>query len=120
MIEDDVRTIISGSVDVPVYPRLIPSELPECVAVQYAGGRPVKAGIRRAVHIITLLAVSKDRQVASDRLRQVRNTLITSMPAELGDIHYYTAIALGDGSLRRKTTAGPVYIEYTDLEVLSS
>lgn len=115
-----MRAIINGTVDVPIYPRLIPSELPECIAVQYAGGRPVKAGIRRAVHIVTLLAVSRNRQAAADRLRQVRNALITSMPAEIGDTHYYTAIALGDGSLRRKTTAGPVYIEYTDLEVLSS
>lgn len=120
MIEDDVRAIITGSVDVPIYPRLIPSELPECVTVQYAGGRPVKAGIRKAVHIITLLAVSRDRQTAADRLRRVRNTLITSMPQDLGGIHYYTATALGDGSLRRKTASGPVYIEYTDLEVLSS
>ena len=32
--EDDLRTIIAPSVSIPVYARLIPPDLPDCVSVQ--------------------------------------------------------------------------------------
>lgn len=120
MIEDDLRIMLSASSDVPVYSRIIPAELPECITVAEIGGRFIKAGIHKTDHIITLLSVSRVQATAAARLREARDLLITSMPTEAGGLHYYTATSLGDGSIKRKAAAGPVFIEYTDLEVLTS
>lgn len=121
-IEDDLRTIIADSsvLDVPVYARYFPSDLPDSVMVQRAGGHAIKSGIHKASHIITVMSASQDQRVASIRLRLARDTLITSIPADIGTVHYYTATALGDGMVRRKTARGEVYITYVELEVLSS
>lgn len=121
MIEDDLRGIITGSMDVPVYSRLIPTALPDCIMVAYAGGRAVKSGIRKARYLVTLYSVSPDRPTASARLRQARDALITALPSTTAaGVHYYYATAINEGGLKRKTSAGPVYLEYVDMEVMAS
>lgn len=121
-IEDDLRTIIADSsvLDVPVYARYFPCDLPEAVMVQRAGGFPIKAGIRKAGHIITVMSASPDHTRAAINLRTARDALITSIPADIGEVHYYTARALGDGMVRRKTARGEVYVDYVELEVMAS
>lgn len=121
MIEDALRGIIADAItDVPVYSRLIPLPMPECICVQEDGGTVVNAGIRRTRHRVTVLACSSDRTEAVTLLRRARDALITRIPADADGIHYYTAVGLGDGSLRKKALNGPRYIEFTDLEVTAS
>ena len=66
------------------------------------------------------MSASPDHTRAAINLRTARDALITSIPADIGEVHYYTARALGDGMVRRKTTRGEVYIEYVELEVMAS
>lgn len=121
MIEDGLRGIIADNFDVvPVYSRLIPLPMPECICVQVDGGTPVSAGIRRTRYKVVLSACSADRTKALKLLRIARNVLITHVPADADGIHYYTAVADADGSLRRKTVNGPRYVEFTDFTVEAS
>ncbi len=121
MIEDGLRGIIADAItDVPVYSRLIPLPMPECICVQEDGGTVVNAGIRRTRHRIVLSACSQDRTRAARLLRIARDVLITHVPGDADGIHYYTATAEGDGSLRRKTANGPRYVEFTDFTVEAS
>jgi len=121
-IEDDLRTLIADSavLDIPIYARYFPCGLPESVMVQRAGGYPIKAGIRRAGHIVTVMSASPDMARAAINLRTARDALITSIPADIGEAHYYTARALGDGMVRRKTARGEVYVDYVEMEVMAS
>lgn len=121
MIEDDLRTLLAESMPgIRCYSRMIPLELPECITVQEIGGAPSTAGIRRAVHRISVMAISTDQATAQDRLRQARNAIIRGLPADIGGTHYYLATALADGSLKKKALNGPRYIEFTDMEVIAS
>lgn len=121
MIEDDIRDLLSAQIpDVAIYSRLIPMALPECIVVQELGGTPSTAGIRRATYRITLLAISASQRYAQDLRDTVRNKLITHLPADHAGTHYYLARPLNNGGLRRKTPAGPKFIEYADLEVVAS
>ncbi len=121
MIEDSLREIIAaGFTTAPVYARLLPLPMPECVCVQVTGGRTVSAGIRRTRHAVTLMACSSDRGTAASLLREARNVLITSVPSDNDGVHFYTATALADGALKRKTPNGPRYVEYCDFEVVAS
>ena len=117
MIEDDLRSILADEFDVDVYARLIPPELPECIMVQEVGGRSSAAGVRRNYHTISVMAVSSDRETAGQRMRDVRNFLTASLPADVGGTHYYTAVPLADGNLKMKAKRGPVYIAFVDIEV---
>ena len=121
MIEDDLRDIISAQLPgVPVYSRLIPLNLPECIVVQELGGTPSTAGIRRATHRVAVMAISASQRYAQDLLRSARDILITGIPADRSGTHYYTAKALADGHMARKTPHGPKYIESVDMEVVAS
>lgn len=117
MIEDDLRTILADELDCPVYARLVPPLVADCVTVQELGGASTTNGIRRAYHRVSVMAVSEDRTTALIRLRQARNALIVNIPAEVNGTYYYTAMALADGSL--KTREGRRFIEYTDMEVVA-
>ena len=121
-IEDDLRTLIADSavLDIPVYARYFPCDLPESVMVQRAGGYPIKAGIRRAGHIITVMSASSDITRAAINLPVARDALITAIPADIGEVHYYIARARGDGTVKRKTAHGEVYVDYVEMEVVSS
>lgn len=118
MIEDDLRGILADGIDVPVYARLIPPELPECVVVQKIGGRSSTAGIRRTYHTISVMGVSTDREKAGQLMRQARNFLTVNIPADVGGTHYYTAVPLADGSLLMKE--GRRYVTFVDMEVGAS
>ena len=121
MIEDDLRTLLSERIPgVRIFSRMIPLDLPECITVQEIGGGYVKAGIRRAVQRVTVMAVSTSKATAEDRVRQARDELIKGLPSDIEGTHYYTARALADGSLKKKALNGPRYIEYVDLEVVAS
>lgn len=121
MIEDDLRDIISAQLPgVPVYSRLIPLNLPECIVVQELGGSYILGGIRRAAQTITVMAVSTCKATAENRLREARDALITRIPATVGGTHYYTAKSLADGSVKKKAARGPTYIEFVDMEVVAS
>jgi len=121
MIEDDLRDIIAGTIEgTPVYSRMIPAPLPECIVVQRIGGSPVYSGIRKAREVVTVMAVSTSKALAEDLVREAADIIITSMPHDTTSGHYYTATALADGSLMKKSRNGPAYIEYIDLEVLAS
>lgn len=117
MIEDDLADIIRDAVGVPVYARIIPPDLPDCVSVQSAGGRTVSAGIRRAQDTVSVIAVGRDYAAAMARLRTARDTLIHGLPQTIGGTHYYRAVSTSDGSMQSKSRRGPVYLEYTDMEV---
>lgn len=118
--EDDLRTIIAPYLSIPVYARLIPPDLPDCVSVQAVGGRTTTAGIRRAVDTVSLIVVHHDRETAISILRTVRDRLVESLPVTVNGTRYYLAEPLADGSLKRKGKRGPAYIEYVDLEVTRS
>ena len=121
MIEDDLRELIGSELPgTAVYSRLIPMALPECIVVQSGAGAPTRASIRRAVHRITLMAVSSDEATASSLVHAARDALITGIPYDSASTHYYTARALTDGSLRRKAYDGPRYIMSVDMEVVAS
>lgn len=121
MIEDDLRELIGSKLPgKAVYSRLIPLTLPECIVVQANAGTPTTASIRRAIHRITLMAVSEDAGSAAQILRMARDAVITGLPFDSASTHYYTATTLADGSLKRKALNGPRYIEYVEMEVLAS
>ena len=122
MIEDDIRDILAGQIPgVTFISRLIPMALPECVVVQEIdGGTPSTAGIRRASHRISLMAISSSQRYAQDLRDTVRTVLIKNIPADLNGTHYYTARPLDTSSHRNKTPAGPKYIEIADMEVVAS
>lgn len=121
MIEDDLRDMIADQLPgVPVYSRLIPLNLPECIVVQELGGEPSTAGIRRATHRVAVMAISASQRYAQDILRSARDILITGIPADRSGTHYYIARALADGHMARRTPAGPKYIESVDMEVVAS
>ena len=117
MIEDDLRGLLADELDVDVYARFIPMELPECVVVQEIGGRSSTAGVRRNYRTISLMAVSSDRETAGQRMRASRNFLTASIPADINGTHYYTAVPQADGNLLMKAKHGPVYIAFVDIEV---
>lgn len=117
MIEDDLRDLLIDEFDVTVCARLIPDEMTEGIVVQKVGGRSSLAGVRRAYPLISVMAVSMDKDVASQRMRAARDYLTTHIPATIGSVHYYTAIPQADGSLKTKTLNGPRYIEFVDMEV---
>ena len=117
MIEDDLRDLLIDEFDVTVCARLIPDEMTEGIVVQEVGGRPSLAGIRRTYHIISVMGISLDKDVASERMRAARDYLTTHIPATIGSVHYYTAVPQADGSLKTKTLDGPRYIEFVDMEV---
>lgn len=118
MIEDDLRLLMQ-SIAIPVYSRLIPLRVDEALSVQVAGGYPVKAGIRRAVHTVTLLSVSRSKANAMRNLAIARDFLITHIPADVNGTHYYTVTTVGDGSTQSRQVNG-LFIEFCDLEVLAS
>jgi hypothetical protein len=120
MIEDDLRGLLDDAMDVDVYSRLIPLDLPECVTVQEIGGDHVDAGIRRTSHTITVMAVSSVQATAIQRMKFARNYLIRNIPATIGATHYYTAVPMADGSLKMKALNGPRYVEYVDMQVVAS
>lgn len=120
MIEDDLRGLLADAMDVDVYARMIPMELPECVVVQEIGGEKVDAGIRRNRHTISVMAVSYSQASAIQRMKAARNFLTTHIPTTVSGTHYYTAKALADGSLKRKSLNGPKYIEFVDMTVEAS
>lgn len=121
MIEDDLRDLLETQLPgTDVYARMIPLTLPECVVVQEMGGAPSSSSIRRAEHTVTLMAVSRDRSTAIRRLRAARDALVSCIPFDSADSHYYTAVSVADGSLKRKALNGPAYIEYVDLRVVVS
>jgi hypothetical protein len=117
MIEDDLRGMIAEGMDVDVYARLIPLELPECVVVQQIGGRSSTAGVRRNYRTVTLMAVSTDREKAGQMMRACRNFLTAHIPAEINGTHYYTAVPQADGKLLLKAKNGPRYVTFVDIEV---
>lgn len=117
MIEDDLRDLLNDGFDVTVCARLIPEEMTEGIVVQKVGGRPSLAGIRRAYHLISVMGVSLDEETAGQRMRAARDYLTTHIPADVGQVHYYTAVPRADGSLMTKTENGPRYVEFVDMEV---
>lgn len=120
MIEDDLRGLLADHFDVDVVARLIPLEMREGIVVQTIGGRSSTAGIRRTYYQISVMGISADMGTASQRMREARDYLIASIPADIGDTHYYTAKALADGKLDFKTVNGPRYVEFVDMEVGAS
>lgn len=121
MIEDDLRDIIAGEIEgTPVYSRMIPMTLPECIVVQRIGGTPVYSGIRKARETVTVMAVSTSKALAEDLVRTAADIITKAMPTDTASGHYYTATALADGSLKKKSRNGPAYIEFIDMEVLAS
>lgn len=123
MIEDDLRTIVESGMDgIPVYARLIPLALPECVSVQLVGGAPMTTTIRKSRHTVSLMAVSDDRAKADRIMRTARDTLVSAMPCDSEDTHFYHAQPLGEGCIEQVRPAGDgvAYISFVDLEVLAS
>ena len=121
MIEDDLREILSAQLPgVPIYSRVIPMTLPECIVVQELGGTPSTAGIRRATHRVAVMAISASQEYAMDLRETARTALIKSMPAGHAGTHYYIARPLDSSAEKRKTPAGPKYIAFADLEVVAS
>jgi len=117
MIEDDLRLLMQ-SIAIPVYSRLIPPRVDEALSVQVSGGYPVKAGIRRASHTVTILSVSRSKANAMRNLAIARDFLITHIPADVNGTHYYTAVPLADGNMLVKSPRGPTYIYHVTLEVV--
>lgn len=115
MIEDDLRTLLAGELDVAVYSRLFPIGMPESVMVQEIGGRSSTAGIRRNYRTISVMACSASRDAAGERMREARDILVRSIPADINGTHYYTAVPQADGSLWMK--AERKYVAYVDIEV---
>ena len=120
MIEDDLRGLLAEDMTVDVYARFIPADLPECVTVQEIGGQIVGGGVHRTRHTITIMACSANMETAGQRRREARNLLTAGLPATIGGTHYYTAVPLADGSLKRKAENGPRYIEFVDMAVEAS
>ena len=118
MIEDDLRLLMQ-SIATPVYSRLLPMRVDEALAVQVSGGYPIKAGIRRASHTVTLLSASRSKANAMRNLAIARDFLITHLPADINGTHYYTATTVGDGSTQSREVNGR-YIEFCDMEVVAS
>lgn len=121
MIEDDLRDLLASvqSQSISVYARLIPMEVPECLSVQHIGGSSSSCSIRKAVHRVSVLAVSKDRSRAASLMRNARDTLITHLPADINGTHYYYARALMDGTVRERRL-NDSWVEFCDLEVVAS
>lgn len=120
MIEDDLRGLLAEDMAVDVYARFIPMDLPECVMVQEIGGQIIGGGVHRTRHTITVMACSADIETAGQRMREARNLITAGLPATIGGTHYYTAVPLADGSLKRKVENGPRYIEFVDMAVEAS
>lgn len=116
-IEDDLAGIIRDALGVPVYARIIPPDLPDCVSVQSAGGRTISSGIRRASDTVSIIAVNRDYATAMSTLRTARDVLILGLPRDVDGTHYYRAVSTSDGSMKRKSRRGATYLEYTDMEV---
>lgn len=119
-VEDDLRVMLAEAMDVDVYSRMFPVTLPESVMVQAVGGHSITASIRRTYHTVSVMACSGDRETAGILMRQARDILTTGLPARIRGTFYYTAVPLADGSMFRKTEAGPKYIEFVDMEVACS
>ncbi len=123
MIEDDLRAAIGQAVSgVDVYARQIPLDLPQCITVQLLGGRPSTSSIRRATHIVNVMAVSEDREMSDYLVRQGRDALIQAIPFDSADAHYYTARAVTEGCITevRPSSGGVVYVSFVDMEVVVS
>lgn len=118
MIEDDLRELMEP-IATPVYSRVIPLRIDEALSVQVLGGHPIKAGIRRASHTVTILSASRSKANAMRNLAIARDFLITHIPADINGTHYYTATTLGDGSTQSRVVNG-LFIEFCDMEVVAS
>lgn len=117
MIEDDLRELLAPYEDIPVYSRQLPPDLPDCICIQEIGGRTSNAGIRRAVHFISVLACSGRLETARGYLNGARDYMTTHLPAEINGTHYYYAVPLAEGTIKRKASRGPAYIFHTTMEV---
>ena len=118
MIEDDLRLLMQ-SIATPVYSRILPLCVDEALAVQAVGGSPIKAGIRRASHTVTILSASRSKANAMRNLAIARDFLITHIPADINGTHYYTAVATGAGSTESRVVNG-LFVEFCDMEVVAS
>lgn len=116
-IEDELRELLAPNTAIPVYARQLPPDLPPCLCIQEIGGRTNNSNIRRAVHFISILAVAPRIEDARAHMAQARNFLTTHLPADIGGIHYYTAVPLAEGTIKQKAPRGPAYIMHTTLEV---
>lgn len=116
-IEDDLAGIIRDAINVPVYARYIPPNLPDCVSVQVIGGTASPAGIKRATDRVSVIAVNHDYAEAMHTLRTARDILILGLPQTVNGVRYYRATSESDGSMKRKSRRGATYLEYTDMEV---
>lgn len=117
MIEDDLRELLAPYEDIPVYSRQLPPDLPDCICIQEIGGRTSNAGIRRAVHFISVLACSSRLETARGYMSNARNFFTTHLPAEINGTHYYYAVPLAEGTIKQKAPRGPTYIYHTTMEV---
>lgn len=116
-IEDDLREYLSAHTAVPVYSRYLPPELPQCYGIQEIGGRTSNASIRRAVHFISVMAVSDRLETARQLLQYARDFFVENLPAEINGRHYYLAVAMAEGEILAKAARGPAYIYSVTLEV---
>ena len=124
MIEDDLCQLVRGATDrpdVPIYPRYIPLDQPECIAIQVIGGRAVSSTVKRAIHEVSVMGVARDQPRARELMKWARDYLTTEIPAEAqGGRWFYRAVPLASGSDQFKSTRGPTYIETITLEVEAS
>jgi hypothetical protein len=116
-IEDELRELLAPNTAIPVYSRQLPPDLPPCLCIQEIGGRTNNSNIRRAVHFISILAVAPRIEDARAHMAQARDFLTTHLPADIGGVHYYTAVPLAEGTIKQKAPRGPAYIMHTTLEV---
>lgn len=117
MIEDELRELLAPSTDIPVYARQLPPDLPDCICIQEIGGRTSNAGIRRAVHFISIMACSGRLETARGYLNGARDYMTTHLPAEINNTHYYYAVPLAEGTIKQKAPRGPTFIYHTTMEV---
>ena len=124
MIEDDLCQLVRDATDAPsvlIIPRYIPADQPECICVQAVGGSSISSTIKRAVHYVSVMGVSRDQPTARRLMKWARDYLTMHIPAQaMGGRWLYTAVPTASGSTQLKSTRGPTYVESITLEVEAS